>query len=116
MPSELGSLLQRQIGIVGHQAIADALGKDRSTVTKMISGDIPFRLNNPECIETFLRALGLTVVVNEPDGYRRISERKYQALITFADEGMQGLLKSERPSEATLREDTISDESLKVVK
>jgi hypothetical protein len=115
MPSELGLLIQRQIAIVGHQAITDALGKDRSTVTKMVSGDIPFRLSNPECIETFLRACMLSVVVDEPDGYRRINDREYQALVTFADKGFQGLLRSERP-DAAPREDTTSGESFKVVK
>lgn len=88
----LQTLVLRRMASVKHKAIAEALGTDESTVSRIASGE---RGINLERLEAFLTELGLAVV--EVGGQAvTVSRDKYRATQLLAIEALQRDLE-ERP-------------------
>lgn len=77
----LESLILRQIAVVGGKAVAAAIDRDESTVSRIVAGDTGIRLDH---LGAFLSVLGLAVVESKGGIVRTIPEEEYQALRTLA--------------------------------
>lgn len=83
-------ILQR-VAAVKNEAVAQAIGKDESTVSRIVSGESGIRL---EALHPFLAALGLKVV----DAKRIcIDVEKYNAMLVLAQRAMAQEQKVEGP-------------------
>lgn len=82
MPNNLETLILRRAAIVKQSKIAEAIKRDEGTVSKMLAGEVGFRLN---CAEAFLDVLGLMVIEKSPDGMVCLPKREYDALVTLAE-------------------------------
>lgn len=86
----LQTLILRRMASVKHKTVADAIGSDESTVSRMASGERGLSLDK---LEAFLAALGMTVIEVGGDAVT-IPRQKYRALqvlardaLRFEDEG-----------------------------
>ena len=83
-------ILQRVAG-VKNQAVGDAIGKDESTVSRIVSGEIGVKL---ELLEPFLTSLALKIV----DANRIcIDVEKYNAMLILAKRAIAQEQKIEGP-------------------
>lgn len=81
----LQTVILRRMASVKHKAVADALGTDESTVSRIASGERGIHL---ERLEAFFRELGLAVV--EVGGNAvTIPSEKYRALQVLAREALR---------------------------
>ncbi len=83
--SRLESVILRRAGEASHAKVADALGKDASTVSRIFSGAVGVTIRD---MDAFFAALGLCVT--EIGGETvLISRQKYEALMVLAREALR---------------------------
>ena len=81
----LQTLILRRMASVKHKAVAEAIGADESTVSRMVSGERGLALDK---LESFLAALGMTVIEVGGDAVT-IPREKYRALQVLAREALR---------------------------
>jgi len=83
--SKLESLILRRAGEVTHVKVADALGKDTSTVSRIFGGSVGVQLAD---LEKFFDAINLQVVEIGGDTVE-ISADEYRALQVLARKSLK---------------------------